>query len=155
MENLRELHSFGPEASLLDTEQIDERTWLERFHDWKAQPVGGRFASSSATSFPGMRGLSARSARVRSSAHSRIVSEAEFAQIPILNPSQLVARWRQSVPATYISDANQPGRPETWLRAVSAGGDRRPLQSLHAADGGRDGIGHADHRRVTVIALCS
>jgi hypothetical protein len=36
MENLRELHSFGPEASLLGNEQIDERTWLEKFHDWKA-----------------------------------------------------------------------------------------------------------------------
>ena len=36
MENLRELHSFGPEAGLLGKEQIDERTWLERFHDWKA-----------------------------------------------------------------------------------------------------------------------
>ena len=36
MENLRELHSFGPEAGLLDHERIDERTWLEKFHDWKA-----------------------------------------------------------------------------------------------------------------------
>ena len=35
MENLRELHSFGPEASLLGPERIDERTWLEKFHDWK------------------------------------------------------------------------------------------------------------------------
>src|ERR1700732_2867850 len=31
MENLRQLHSFGPEAELLDHEQIDERTWLEKF----------------------------------------------------------------------------------------------------------------------------
>src|SRR5271170_2217890 len=37
MENLRELHSFGPEAGLLAKEQIDERTWLEKFHDWKAE----------------------------------------------------------------------------------------------------------------------
>src|SRR5450432_556056 len=29
IENLRELHSFGPEAGLLGQEQIDERTWLE------------------------------------------------------------------------------------------------------------------------------
>ena len=35
MENLRELHSFGPDAEMLDKEQIDERTWLEKFHDWK------------------------------------------------------------------------------------------------------------------------
>ena len=35
LENLRDLHSFGPEASLLGKEQIDERTPLERFHDWK------------------------------------------------------------------------------------------------------------------------
>src|ERR1700761_7532754 len=35
LENLRELHSFGPEGSLLGPERVDEKSWLERFHDWK------------------------------------------------------------------------------------------------------------------------
>jgi uncharacterized protein YfaS (alpha-2-macroglobulin family) len=106
IENLREPHSFGPEAALLGPERIDERTWLERFHDWKQSLWHSirdffRFQFSS----------DARHAlRVRQSSlkrRSRIVSETEFAQIPILNQSQLVARWRQLVPPTYISDSNE------------------------------------------------
>src|SRR3954468_7142696 len=30
---LQSVHSFGPEYS--PREQVDERTWLEKFHDWK------------------------------------------------------------------------------------------------------------------------
>lgn len=105
LENLRELHSFGPEAGLLDTERIDERTWLERFHDWKAD-----LWSSIRQFFRSQFSSDARSAlRERQSLirrRSRIVSEAEFAQIPILNQGQLVAHWRQQVPSTYVSDAN-------------------------------------------------
>ncbi len=124
MENLRELHSFGPEAELLDHEQIDERTWLEKFHDWKSNLWGSirdffrhQFSHAARTSM-----------RVHQSAlkrSSRIVSEAEFAQIPILNQSQLVARWRQLVPATYISDENDLPVPK-----LGAG-----LYLLEATDG--------------------
>src|ERR1019366_8619371 len=94
MENLRELHSFGPEASLLGKERMDERS-------------------------------SIRSHQSSLKRRSRIVSEAEFAQIPILNQSQLVSRWRQLVPATYISDANVLAVPK-----LSAG-----LYLLEATDG--------------------
>jgi len=38
---------------------------------------------------------------------SRIVGVAEFAQIPLLNDRQLVARWRQELPPTYISDSQE------------------------------------------------
>src|SRR5947209_8768834 len=111
MENLRELHSFGPEAGLLDHEQIDERTWLERFHDWKAD-----LWESIREFFRHQFSHEARSAiRQKQSSvqrRSRIVKEAEFAQIPILNQSQLVSRWRQLVPATYISDSNDLAVPK-------------------------------------------
>ena len=30
---------------------------------------------------------------------------AQFAQIPLLNDKQLVARWRQEMPPTYVSDS--------------------------------------------------
>jgi hypothetical protein len=36
MTNLRDMHSFGTEEGLLPPEQIDERTPIEKFHDWKA-----------------------------------------------------------------------------------------------------------------------
>jgi uncharacterized protein YfaS (alpha-2-macroglobulin family) len=124
MENLRELHSFGPEASLLGNEQIDERTWLEKFHDWKAglwERIRSFFRNQ--LSWDARSSLRAKQSSIQR--HSRIVSEAEFAQIPILNQSQLVARWRQLVPATYISDANDLAVPK-----LDAG-----LYLLEATDG--------------------
>src|ERR1039458_4984525 len=111
MENLRELHSFGPEASLLDKEQIDERTWLEKFHDWKAN-LWERIRDFFRHQFSHAARTSLREHQSSIQRHSRIVSEAEFAQIPILNQSQLVARWRQLVPVTYISDSNYLAVPK-------------------------------------------
>lgn len=105
MENLRELHSFGPEAGLLNREQIDERTWLEKFHDWKRslwRSIRDFFRRQ--FSRASRHALRERQSSIRRS--SRIVSEAEFAQIPILNRAQLVSRWRQVVPSTYVSDTN-------------------------------------------------
>jgi alpha-2-macroglobulin len=103
MENLRELHSFGPEASLLGKEQIDERSWIEKFHDWKTglwedvrDFFRGQFSPDTRHLIRDRQGSAIR--------HSRILSEAEFAQIPVLNQSQLVSRWRLQVPSTFISD---------------------------------------------------
>ncbi|HEY0795308.1 MAG TPA: MG2 domain-containing protein [Acidisarcina sp.] len=124
MENLRELHSFGAEAGLLDTEQIDERTWLEKFHDWKNE-----LWNDIRDFFRGQLSQDARHAlRDKQSSikrRSRVVSEAEFAQIPILNQSQLVSRWRMQVPGTFISDTNKLVTPK-----LSAG-----LYLLEATDG--------------------
>jgi alpha-2-macroglobulin len=124
LENLRELHSFGPEASLLGRERIDERTWLEKFHDWKADLWASirdffRYQFTSRA----RQDLHAKQSSLKR--RSRIVTEAEFAQIPILNQGQLVARWRQLVPSTYVSDANDLGVPK-----LSAG-----LYLLEATDG--------------------
>jgi uncharacterized protein YfaS (alpha-2-macroglobulin family) len=111
MENLRELHSFGPEGSLLGTEQIDERSWLERFHDWKRglwetirEFFRGQFSPAARHTI-----RDKQSSIVR---HSRIVSQAEFAQVPLLNPPQLVARWRLQVPPTFVSDDNKLAVPK-------------------------------------------
>jgi len=124
MENLRELHSFGPEASLLGQERIDERTWLERFHDWK-EDLWENIRDFFRHQFSHDARSSLRAKQSSIQRRSRIVSEAEFAQIPILNQSQLVARWRQLVPATFISDANDLAVPK-----LSAG-----LYLLEATDG--------------------
>jgi uncharacterized protein YfaS (alpha-2-macroglobulin family) len=124
LENLRELHSFGPEASLLGPERIDQRTWLEKFHDWK-EALWHRIREFFREQFSSEARHALRAHQSALSRRSRIVSEAEFAQIPILNQSQLVARWRQLVPATYISDANELGVPK-----LGAG-----LYLLEATDG--------------------
>lgn len=105
MTNLRDMHSFGSEEGLLPPEQIDERTWIEKFHDWKAdlweqirQFFRHQFSHRARTQIRGRQSSIER--------HSRIVSEAEFAQIPLLNRSQLIARWRQLTPPTFFSDNN-------------------------------------------------
>lgn len=124
MENLRELHSFGPEASLLGKEHIDERTRLEKFHDWKAA-LWHSIREFFRRQFSRDARNSLRENQSSLKRRSRIVSAAEFAQIPILNQSQLVSRWRELVPATYISDANDLAVPK-----LSAG-----LYLLEATDG--------------------
>jgi uncharacterized protein YfaS (alpha-2-macroglobulin family) len=124
MENLRELHSFGPEAGLLGREQIDERTWLEKFHDWKDN-LWWNVRDFFRRQFSHDARNALRAHQNALQRRSRIVSEAQFAQIPILNQSQLVARWRQLVPATYISDSNDLPVPR-----LSAG-----LYLLEATDG--------------------
>lgn len=104
VENLRELHSFGSDFSY-GPEHIDERTWLEKFHDWKAD-LWQRIRDFFRGQFSREARHSLRKKQTALSRKSRIVNEAEFAQIPILNQRQLVARWRQVVPATYVSDNN-------------------------------------------------
>jgi uncharacterized protein YfaS (alpha-2-macroglobulin family) len=124
VENLRELHSFGPEAGLLDKEQIDERTWLERFHDWK-ESLWREIRDFFRYQFSRDARATLRAGQSSISRHSRIVCAEEFAQIPLLNQSQLVARWRQLVPATFISDTNDLAVPK-----LSAG-----LYLIEATDG--------------------
>jgi uncharacterized protein YfaS (alpha-2-macroglobulin family) len=111
VENLRELHSFGPEAGLLDKEQIDERTWLERFHDWKER-LWREIRDFFRFQFSWEARASMRDKQSILTRKSRIVRAEEFAQIPLLNESQLVARWRQLVPATFISDSNDLAVPK-------------------------------------------
>lgn len=100
--HLSDLHNFGQESFL--PERIDEESWLERFHDWKHHLwylvrhfFRVQFSDTSRDYFRRKQASLARS--------SRIVGVAEFAQIPLLNDRQLVARWRQELPPTYISDS--------------------------------------------------
>jgi len=102
--SLPDLHSFGNAYPNGPKEQIDERTWLERFHDWKhhlwflvRQFFRGQFSTESRDYF--------RAKQASLAKRSRIVGVAEFAQIPLLNDHQLVARWRQEMPPTYVSDS--------------------------------------------------
>jgi uncharacterized protein YfaS (alpha-2-macroglobulin family) len=131
IENLRELHSFGPDAEMMAKEQIDERTWLERFHDWK-RSLWYSIRDFFRFQFSADARQAARDKQVVLTRRSRILSEAEFAQVPILNKSQLVARWRQMVPATYISDANDLAVPklESGLYLIEATDGRYKAYTL-------------------------
>jgi alpha-2-macroglobulin len=103
---LPDLHSFDNGTPFGPKERIDERTWLEKFHDWKHHLwfLVRRFFRSQFTleNRDRLRAHQASLAR-----RSRIVGVAQFAQIPLLNDHQLVARWRQELPPTYVSDSQE------------------------------------------------
>jgi hypothetical protein len=103
--NLKDMHSFGAQSQS-PTEQIDERTWIERLHDYKAHLwwmvrrfFRGQFTDDARDSFRESQGKLGRK--------SRVVGQAEFAQIPILNESQLVARWKLETPPAIVSETQQ------------------------------------------------
>lgn len=104
--NLPDLHSFGNGVSWGPSEQIDEKSWLERFHDWKhhlwflvRQFFRGQYSQSSRDAFRVKQSSLAR--------RSHVVGVAQFALISLLNDRQLVARWRQEMPPTYVSDSQE------------------------------------------------
>jgi uncharacterized protein YfaS (alpha-2-macroglobulin family) len=120
LSGLKDLHTFGQE-DWGPKERIDERTWLEKFHDWKHHlwyRIRRFFRDQfSTTSRDALREKQAKLAR-----RSRVVGVAQFAQIPLLNDRQLVARWRQEMPPTYVSDSQDlPLEPlEAGLYLVEA-----------------------------------
>ena len=102
---LKDVHSFGTSSSSPD-EKIDEKTWLERLHDFKADLwwrvrhfFRGQFTDEARDSF--------REHQAKLGKRSQIVGAAQFAQVPLLNPSQLVARWKLQTPPTLVSEVQQ------------------------------------------------
>ena len=99
---LKDLHGFGEQNSV-PQEQIDQRTFLERLHDFKADLwwrvrhfFHGQFTGAAADALREQQGKLAK--------QSRVVGAAQFAQIPLLNPSQLVARWKLVTPPALVSE---------------------------------------------------
>src|ERR1700744_1859549 len=101
-----DLNSFDNGTPWAPKERIDERTWLEKFHDWKHHLwfLVRRFFR---TQFTEENRDRLRAHQASLARRSRIVGVAQFAQIPLLNDHQLVARWRQEVPPTYVSDSQE------------------------------------------------
>src|SRR5215472_12598020 len=98
-EKLGDVHGFGHATP---KEQIEEPTLIERYHDWK-HGVWTRIRNFFRSQF------SSRSrAQIRESSgesrKSNVTPATMFAQVPLLNPSQLVARWRQDVPPKFFSE---------------------------------------------------
>jgi uncharacterized protein YfaS (alpha-2-macroglobulin family) len=102
---LKDPHSFGVK-NYSPTEQIDERTWIERLHDFKAHLwwcvrrfFRGQFNDDARDSFREQQGNLGK--------RSKVVGVAEFARIPLLNESQLVARWKLETPPALVSETEQ------------------------------------------------
>ncbi|HEX7961726.1 MAG TPA: hypothetical protein VF493_17525, partial [Terriglobales bacterium] len=99
-EQLNDVHGFG---EYTQKEQIDKPTAIERFHDWKRSmwiDIRDFFRQQFSThSRSEIRETSGRARK------STVVNAAVFAQVPILNTKQLVARWKQELPPRYFSQA--------------------------------------------------
>ncbi|ABF39931.1 alpha-2-macroglobulin-like protein [Candidatus Koribacter versatilis Ellin345] len=110
---LQNVHNFGPEYSPRET--VDERTWLEKFHDWKHDlwvSIRDFFRSQ----FSAKNRAEIRDRHAEKAKKSRITGNAGFANVPLLNSQQLVARWRIDVPSNFVSDSSS-----TPLDALPAG----------------------------------
>jgi uncharacterized protein YfaS (alpha-2-macroglobulin family) len=102
---LKDVHSFGVH-SYSPSEQIDQRTLLERIHDFKAHLwwlvrrfFRGQFTDDARDSF--------RESQGKLGKRSRVVGASQFARIPLLNESQLVARWKLETPPAIVSETQQ------------------------------------------------
>ena len=105
-ERLDSPHNFGHATP---KEQVENETFLERFHDWKHGlwvDIRDFFRHQfSARSRAEMR----EEREAKAKAQTAPVADV-FAQAPVLNSSQLVARWRQAVSprAYYELESNVP-----------------------------------------------
>ena len=102
---LKDVHSFGVQ-NYAPQEQIDQETFVERLHDFKAHLwfvirhfFRGQFTDDARDSF--------REQQAKLGKRSQVVGAAQFAQIPLLNASQLVARWKLETPPALVSDTQQ------------------------------------------------
>jgi len=102
-QKLDNVHGFGQQWS--PHEKVEERTWLERFHDWKM-----RLWRAIRDFFRGQFSADARAEiRERHSGQAQrtnISGATGFASAPILNSQQLVARWRVNLPTKYVSESS-------------------------------------------------
>ncbi|HEX4489414.1 MAG TPA: MG2 domain-containing protein, partial [Terriglobales bacterium] len=102
-QKLDDVHQFGPQHS--PREQVDERTWLERFHDWKMSLwhwIRNFFRSQySAESRAQIREQHSQGAQ-----RSNVSGASSFAGVPLLNSQQLVARWHMQLPPKYVSESS-------------------------------------------------
>lgn len=92
--HLKDPHQLGSDVPYVR----EERSWLERIADWKARQRARIRGFLRAQVTPVYRAERRRS-RDRTVVTQRVVLEPNtFAQVPLLNPDQLVASWRELLP---------------------------------------------------------
>src|SRR5260370_25782976 len=101
-EKLDTVHDFG---HFVQKEQVETRTLLERFHDWKRETWVGirnffrhQYTSEVREKIREERGTKQKTKEVEATV---------FAQTPILNSQQLVARWVQKMPPHYYAQTEE------------------------------------------------
>ncbi len=97
---LKDAHSFGSEKA----ELAREKTWLERFHEWK-RDLRASIRDFFRSQLRYDTRLAYHSARVQERKLRRIpLDVTSYAQVPLLNRQQLVLGWRELVPKTRGSE---------------------------------------------------
>lgn len=91
---LRDPHQLGSDESPVP----QERSWIERIADWKAgqrREIRGFVRGQVSPAYRAER----RASRAREEIAQRVaLNQATFAQVPLLNPEQLVTSWRELLP---------------------------------------------------------
>lgn len=103
--HLKDLHSFGATTES-PVEQIDEEGWLEKIHDWKERHWR-RIRAFFRRQFDAEARDSFREGQASLGKKSAVTGLSEFAQVPLLNPSQLVARWKLITPPSLVSETQR------------------------------------------------
>ena len=99
-EKLEDPHSFG---HVSPKEQIETPTWVERYHDWK-RGLWIDLRDFFRSQYSGRVRAQIRETEGRAQ-KSKAGEAAIFAQVPLLNSKQLVARWRQQLPSHFFSES--------------------------------------------------
>lgn len=115
---LKDLHQLGSEAPVVP----QERTLIERIADWKAarrQALRSFLRSQFSLAYRKARRERADAEQVQL---RRTVRAASFAQVPLLNPSQIVSSWRELLPERGDTEARRIplDLPEPGLYLVEA-----------------------------------
>src|SRR4051812_35606188 len=91
--DLDDAHRFGGRVS----PPPHKKTWLENFRDWKRN-IFSDIRNFFRAQFTAENRHTIREKRTQSKQQPQVPAQV-FAQIPIINPQQLVATWRQNVPS--------------------------------------------------------
>jgi len=102
---LKDPHSFGVQT-YSPPEQIEQRTFVEWLHDLKAH-LWYLIRSFFRDRFTDDARGDLREKQASLGKRSQVVGATQFAQIPLLNPSQLVARWKLETPPALFSETQQ------------------------------------------------
>ncbi|MEQ1911050.1 MAG: MG2 domain-containing protein, partial [Vicinamibacterales bacterium] len=93
-EKLRDAHELGSEEPIVE----QERTWLERIASWKAERRGDVRGFIRRQFSPAYRHVRNQEKDQQQVVLRRTLNVNSFAQVPLLNPSQLVTSWRELLP---------------------------------------------------------
>ncbi len=100
---LKDAHSFGSEKA----ELAQEKTWLERFHEWK-RDLRAQIRDFFRSQLSFETRIQRHAAHLQEKKLQRIpLDVTSYAQMPLLNRQQLVLGWREVLPKTRDTESQE------------------------------------------------